>query len=213
MITPGCDATFLEYRANPEAEKRVRRKMRLEGPLILYAAATRAYKNVERLLQAFQVLRERHSVRHTLVVTGLPGRSQGSLLERVRVLGLEREVFFTGYVEEEDLPALYSTADVYVHPSEYEGFGLPPLEAMACGTPVAASACTSLPEVVGDAGLLFDPSDPEDMAETLWRLLADDGLRAEMVRRGRARAQTFTWEKSARAMLSLILEAAGGRVS
>jgi len=108
-----------------------------------------------------------------------------------------------GRVTDSDLIGLYNLADVFVFPSLYEGFGFPPLEAMACGTPVVASNAASLPEVVGDAGLLVDPRDPEVMAEAIHRVLQDRDLAEELRRRGLERAQQFTWERAARETLAV----------
>src|SRR5262249_43364008 len=115
----------------------------------------------------------------------------------VRTHGLDSRVRFLGRVPDEDLPDLYSAASVFAYPSRYEGFGLPPLEALACGTPVVCSNRASLPEVVGDAALQGDPTDPADLAAALARLLADAPLRATLRARGLARAARFTWERTA----------------
>src|SRR6202011_2778699 len=107
---------------------------------------------------------------------------------------LHKYVRFLGYLPEETLAALYRLASVFVFPSLYEGFGLPPLEAMACGTPVVTSSLSSLPEVVGDAAVLVDPYHPEDIARGLEEVLSDPALQADLSARGRARAQEFSWE-------------------
>ena len=126
---------------------------------------------------------------------GLAGHVEvNATVERLR---LEQDVVFLGHVPDEDIPALYSLADLLVMPSLYEGFGLPPLEAMACGTPVVASNATSLPEVVGDAGLLVAPREACALAEAIETVLSDSQLRNRMVERGLARASTFTWERTA----------------
>src|SRR6185437_16647875 len=111
-------------------------------------------------------------------------------------------VHFTGYVPEADLPALYSGAEAFVFPSLYEGFGMPPIEAMACGTPVIASNVSSLPEVVGDAALLVDPLDVDAIAEAIHRVLTDHDLADDLRNRGLARAKQFTWERAARETLT-----------
>ena len=126
---------------------------------------------------------------------------------QVKALGLEDRVRFLGTVPEDDLPALYGGATVFVFPSEYEGFGLPVLEAMACGTPVACSNTSSLPEVAGDAVLYFDPTNIESMAHTLDRMLADAELRADLRERGLARASDFSWERTAQETLKVYRKA------
>jgi glycosyltransferase involved in cell wall biosynthesis len=129
-------------------------------------------------------------------------RASGSLRGRVVV---------TGYVPERDLGALYSGARAFVFPSSYEGFGLPPLEAMQCGTPVVASNATAIPEVVGDAGILVDPSDDDGLCQAMRDLLTDDALREGASRRGLARAERFSWVSSAAKTLEAYWTAVGGR--
>ena len=122
------------------------------------------------------------------------------------MLGLEREVIFAGYVDEDELPAWYNAADLFVYPSLYEGFGLPPLEAMACGCPVITSNTSSLPEVVGDAGIMVDPHDVDALADAMERVLTDESLREDMRRRGLERAKRFSWQRSAREMWDIYEE-------
>lgn len=118
-----------------------------------------------------------------------------------------------GYVADADLPALYSAATAFVYPSLYEGFGLPPLEAMACGTPVITSSVSSLPEVVGEAAILVDPKDVGALASALQRILKDRQLREELSRRGRERAKLFTWDQTAEKTLEVyrLVAGRGGR--
>jgi glycosyltransferase involved in cell wall biosynthesis len=118
-------------------------------------------------------------------------------------------VHFLGRVSDEELVWLYNAAQVFVFPSFYEGFGLPPLEAMACGTPVIVSNVSSLPEVVGDAGLIIDPTDANDLTVAIWRLLSDQALREEMIDKGFRRAALFSWERAARETLELYRRLAG----
>jgi glycosyltransferase involved in cell wall biosynthesis len=125
---------------------------------------------------------------------------------------VRQDVRFFGFVPEHTLAALYRLASVFAFPSLYEGFGLPPLEAMACGTPVLTSSISSLPEVVGDAALLVDPYSVEDIAAGLRRLLDDEALRADLVTRGRARAGDFSWERSVKAIHASYLKVVGAHV-
>lgn len=174
-----------------------RSRYNLAQNYILITGSVEERKNIRRLLEAYAQLR-RGGEQRPLVIAGARQRMSGGVMEAVRRLGLEHQVIFTGYVEEADLSAVYSGADLFVFPSLYEGFGLPPLEAMACGAPVVCSNAASLPEVVGDAALLFDPQDVDGIAEAMQRVLADTALRQEMRQRGLARAQQFTWERTAR---------------
>jgi glycosyltransferase involved in cell wall biosynthesis len=125
------------------------------------------------------------------------------IFDTVRRLRLEENVHFVGHVPENDLPAIIKGADLLVYPSLYEGFGLPPLEAMACGTPVVASNTSSLPEVVGDAGVLVEPEDVASIAAGIALVLNDAKLRTQLSARGLIRAQEFTWERAAWATLEV----------
>ncbi len=119
-----------------------------------------------------------------LVITGKKGWKYKRIFEMVKKLNLKKDVIFTGYVPEEDLPAIYNAADLFVYPSLYEGFGLPPLEAMACGTPVITSNTSSFPEVVGDAGIMVNPHDVDELAKVMYEVLTNDGLREDMIKKG-----------------------------
>jgi glycosyltransferase involved in cell wall biosynthesis len=174
----------------------------IDFPYVLYVGSIEARKNLPRLLQAFAYLQGR--LEHwKLVVVGARRWKSSPVYETVRRLGLEQRVHFTGYVEEADLPALYSAASLFVFPSLYEGFGLPVLEAMACGTPVVTSNTSSLPEVAGDAALLVDPYDVAAIAKAVRRLLEDTALAADLRTRGLARAAQFNWERTARETIAV----------
>jgi len=138
-----------------------------------------------------------------LVIAGGKGWLYEEIFATVEQLGLEEKIVFPGFVADEHLPALYNLADLFVFPSLYEGFGLPPLEALACGTPVITSNASSLPEVVGQAGLMVEATDVEALAEAMKRVLEDDALREGMVIKGLEQAKKFTWEKAAAKLLNL----------
>lgn len=125
------------------------------------------------------------------------------VFRRLEELGLQDRVRFAGYLDEEDLPLWYAAASVFVFPSIYEGFGMPPLEAMACGTPVVTSNSSSLPEVVGEAGVMVSPHDAEGFAKAIMRLLDDADLAADLRERGIAQAQRFTWKQAAERTLAV----------
>jgi glycosyltransferase involved in cell wall biosynthesis len=187
-----------------DAAAAVRAKHRLPERFILYMGGLDVRKNVERLILAYARARASHGVSEPLAITGNPDR-RGTIFPPLRPLveqlGIERQVRFLGYVADEDQPALYSACTLAVYPSRYEGFGLPVLEAMACGAPVVCSNASSIPEVAGDAALTFDPDDELAFAEALARGLQDDPLRDELTEKGLARAASFTWEKTAAATL------------
>jgi glycosyltransferase involved in cell wall biosynthesis len=175
----------------------VRRRYGLEGPFLLSVGSLEPGKNRERLLQAFARLRAR-GLTHALVVAGQRAWRYEGEAPLAQRLGLADSVRFLGHVPQADLPALYSAADLFVFPSLYEGFGLPTLEALACGTPVVASNVSAVPEVVGDAALQVSPLDVEALADAMERLLRDDSLRSDLRERGLKRAAQFSWEKAAR---------------
>lgn len=189
-------------RVDREAIDRVREKYGVHTPYILSVTALRAHKNLEVLIDAFDALRRTFATPITLVLVGLRHTAEGAVTARIRALGLEEEVILTGYVPDSDLPALYQGARAFVLPSRYEGFGLPVLEAMASGVPVLTTTATALPEVAGEAALFFDPDDRGALVAGLRRVLGDEGLRREMVERGRERARQFTWRKSAEVTLA-----------
>ena len=168
-------------------------RLGLARPYILFAGTLEPRKNLKLLIEALPLMR--HDI--PLVLAGWSGWGDKTWLERLQNLGLTQRVILSGYVEDEDLACLYSAATALVYPSLYEGFGLPILEAMACGCPVVCSNTSCLPETAGDAAFLVDPHDPGALAAILDDLVENDMLRREMSERGRIRAAMFTWEKTA----------------
>lgn len=177
-------------------------RQQIAFPYILSVGALTARKNLPRLLEAFAQLRA-WSPTWKLVVVGARTWKYSPIFDTVQRLGLEEALHFTGFVPEEDLPALYNGADLFIFPSLYEGFGLPVLEAMACGTPVITSNVASLPEVAGDAAILIDPYKSDAIAAAMHRVLSDSTLAADLRERGMARASQFSWEHTARATLAV----------
>ncbi len=196
VIPEGVEPRFSPI-SNPSILHSVRERYHLPLRFILFVGTIEPRKNLVTLLAALAATQDEMSDLR-LVIAGGKGWLYQSFFERVRALGLEDRVIFTGYVPDEDLPALINCAEVFAFPSVFEGFGLPPLEAMACGVPVLCSNASSLPEVVGEAGLLLPPTDVRAWAEALRRVLTDDALRADLRQRGLARAAQFTWETAAR---------------
>jgi glycosyltransferase involved in cell wall biosynthesis len=176
-----------------------------DAPFVLAVGTLQPRKNYVRLIQAFAAisnLQPRTSNPH-LVIAGDKGWQYDAIFAEVEKLGLRDRVLFPGFVADVDLPALYSAARVLAYPSIYEGFGLPMLEAMACGTPVVASTASCMPEVAGDAALLVPPIDVDGLAAALDRALTDEALRADLIAKGRARARQFSWAKSAQQLLGI----------
>jgi len=187
---------------------RVRERYQLHDEFVLYAGNVKPHKNLERLIDAFHIVRSRGLDHLKLVMIGDDISKYASLRRAVHQYQLHKYVRFLGYLPEETLAVMYRLAGVFVFPSLYEGFGLPPLEAMASGTPVVTSNVSSLPEVTGDAAQLVDPYDPEAIADGIYRVLTDVDLRRELRRRGLARARQFSWETSVRRVREIYGEAA-----
>jgi glycosyltransferase involved in cell wall biosynthesis len=180
-----------------EAMERVCQRFQLTSSYILYAGNIKPHKNVDRLIEAYSILRRRGYDQVKLLIIGDEISKYQNLRRLVHRFQLHQHVRFFGFVPEAALAVLYRKAAMFVFPSLYEGFGLPPLEAMAAGTPVITSKVSSLPEVVGDAALLVDPMDAGAIADAMARLLDDEALRRDLVRRGHDRARVFSWSRSA----------------
>jgi glycosyltransferase involved in cell wall biosynthesis len=209
VVYPGRDETLAPV-TEPASLAAIRARYDLHQPYLLYVGTLHPRKNLVRLVQAYARLLSQPTGRDTaplLVLAGQKGWLYAEINDEVRRLGLGERVRLTGFVPEEDLAALLSGALAFVFPSLYEGFGLPVVEAMACGTPVVCSQTSSLPEVAGDAALLVDPLDPEDLAGALLRIVGDEGLRRELVQRGFQQARQFSWRRCARETLDALEEA------
>jgi glycosyltransferase involved in cell wall biosynthesis len=200
VVPLGVSETFRP--APLEQVKEIRRRYALEDPYLLVVGSLEPRKNLARLFRAWELIYNKTTA-NVLAVAGVSGRNFRDAGFAAAPAGVQ----FLGYAAEDGLPALYSGASGLVFPSVYEGFGLPALEAMACGTPVIASRAASLPEVVGDAGLLFDPFDVEEMSEAIATLLEDTGLRDELRQRGLARARQFSWEATTQMTWEVLCQA------
>jgi glycosyltransferase involved in cell wall biosynthesis len=198
VIPMGCDARF-KPGMNATRTAQLRRRYALPERYVLFVGTLEPRKNIGLLLQAFsRLLAERPQDDVQLVVAGGQGWGDGGATATMEALDIRPRVIFTGFVEDDDLPDLYRGAQMFVYPSLYEGFGLPVVEAMACGTPVITSNRASLPEVAGDAALLIDPTRPDDLAAAMSALMSNAALHDELRRKGLARAEEFTWEAVAR---------------
>jgi glycosyltransferase involved in cell wall biosynthesis len=179
----------------------VRLRYSLPEHFILYVGLVEPRKNLPMLLRAYQRLQG--SGAPALVIVGRSGWGVEQVFKLVEALAIQEKVHFSGYIPAEDLPIVYNLADVFVYPSLYEGFGLPPLEAMACGTPVITTAVSSLPEHVGDAGILIPPQDEEALFQALVKVLQDPDLRGELSRKGPERAAQYSWNRTAQETLNV----------
>jgi glycosyltransferase involved in cell wall biosynthesis len=207
VIYNGIDERF----GQPPPEEdvtRVRERYQLNDPFILYAGNIKPHKNLGRLIESFHLLRHNGpEFEHVkLVIIGDEIAKYAALRHAVHRHKLHKHVRFFGFVPARTLAILYRLAAVFVFPSLYEGFGLPPLEAMASGTPVITSNVSSLPEVVGDAAILIDPLEPESIADALRRVLSDSALCDDLRRRGLERARHFSWERSVRRVREIYSE-------
>jgi glycosyltransferase involved in cell wall biosynthesis len=183
---------------------RVREKYKLDKHFILFVGSLKHHKNIKRLIDAYKLLKDK-GIKHELVILGRYHPREGDILSCIKSEGAR----YIGEVPGQDVPAIYNMAKLFVMPSLYEGLGLPVLEAMACGVPVCSSNAASLPEVVGDAGMMFNPLDINDMADKMERVLSDEGLRRDLIAKGLKRVKEFSWEKAAKETLRVYERAVG----
>jgi len=209
VVYPGVDPRFRPL-ADPAALERARERYGLGGPFLLALGTLEPRKNVARLLRAYAALRaEDDLILPPLAFSGAVGWMMEGIFRLVDDLRLGDEVIFLGYVPDEDLPALLNLATALVYPSLYEGFGLPVLEALACGTPVVTSRVSSLPEVAGEVAAYCDPRDVTDIARAIRWLLMDEAVRERLSQRGPAQAGKFSWDEAARRVLQVYKAVAG----
>jgi glycosyltransferase involved in cell wall biosynthesis len=201
------------FRVPPPEEEafRIRERFQLHEPFVLYAGNVKPHKNLERLIEALHQLHANGFDELKLLIIGNDISRYATLRRAIHKYNLHKYVRFLGFVPDQTLAILYRLASVFVFPSLYEGFGLPPLEAMASGTPVVTSNISSLPEVVGTAAVLVDPYDPHAIAEGIAHVLYDARLRDDLRKRGPERAEAFSWEKAARQVRSIYAEIAHAR--
>ena len=209
VIPPGIDPAFRDAPVCTEPDPALLERHGVDGPYLLHVGGFDPVKNLSAALEALARLRG-EGFPHRLVVAGDPGSHGPAFRREAERLWIEAAVTTTGWIPVSGLIRLYQGAEVMVYPSRYEGFGLPPVEAMACGTPVVASSAGSLPEVLGDSCPLVDPDDAEGFAREIGRLLRDPEARREAARRGREHAARYGWEASARKTLAMYRRLAAG---
>lgn len=189
--------------------EKVRAEYNVPEDYILFVGQANPNKNLTGLLESYKMLKRDYNIPQSLVLIGTRRSSSDTVQSYIEQHGLQKDVITLGFVKEIDLPVLYRGAVMFVLPSFYEGFGIPVLEAMASGVPVISSSCASLPEVVGDAGLLADPSKKDDLTEAMYRVLTDSRLKGDLVQKGLERVKQFTWEAAAKKTLNIYQMAAG----
>jgi glycosyltransferase involved in cell wall biosynthesis len=204
VIHSGISDRFREMNRNDTALVHVKDQYHLPYQFILYLGAFEPRKNIIAIVRAYNALRKaRHHEleKCDLVLAGVSGWKEQALRKEIEHSPFRGNIILPGFIADEDKPVLYNLASVFVYPSFYEGFGFPPLEAIACGVPVITSHSSSLPEIVGDAGVLVDPHKPDELFRALEEVLLDKRLRATLRERGLARVKDFSWEKTAREVL------------
>ncbi len=206
VVPCGVDLQKFRPCEMPERIPEVKKSLEIEGDYFLYLGTIEPRKNLERLIEAYHIFTQKVSDAPKLVLAGGKGWLYDSIFAKVKELKLDKQVIFTKYVPAADMNPLMCGALAFVFPSIYEGFGMPPLEAMACGVPVLASGEASLPEVTGDCAVICDAFSVESIADGLYSLYSDENLRRDLSRCGLERAQTFTWENSAEILYNVYRE-------
>jgi glycosyltransferase involved in cell wall biosynthesis len=181
----------------------IKKKYGIKKEFIFSLGRLNMRKNLKNLISAYTELRQKENLDLNLVIAGKKDYLSEETLMEVKKSGYDNEIIMTGYIPQEELPLFYQTAEIFVYPSFFEGFGLPPLEAMAWGCPVITSNVSSLPEVVGDAALLIDPYQTREIKDAMKRVLSDSGLKHRLQEAGKQRAKMFTWEKTAKKTLKI----------
>ncbi len=203
IIPCGVDLSIYHPNYTPEEVEKVKKKYGIDSDYILYMGTLEPRKNIERLIEAYKLLQKEAGTLPKLILAGKKGWMYEKIFNKVEEYRLKEKVIFTDYVESRDVPILMKGALMFVFPSIYEGFGIPPLEAMACGTPVVVSNTASLPEVVGEAGYYVDPYSKEEMKNAMQVIIGDKTLQKEMSKNGLYRARSFTWKSSAETLLKI----------
>jgi glycosyltransferase involved in cell wall biosynthesis len=196
IIPLAADEQYKPLKNKDNVIQEINKEYNIDSPYILFVGTLEKRKNIPTLLKAFYKLKK-SDINHKLVIVGGKGWKYTRIFDLIEQLNLQDDVIFTDYVSDEYLVKLYNAADLFVYPSLYEGFGLPPLEAMACGCPVITSNTSSLPEVVGEAGIMIDPNDINSLTESMYTVLTDKGLKEELSKKSLERAKMFSWKKTA----------------
>jgi glycosyltransferase involved in cell wall biosynthesis len=196
-----------------ECKEKIVQKYHIENDFILFIGFARLRRNVPLLLKAFLKLKKQHSIKHKLVIVGRYDAACTNYPKLIKELGIEKDVIHFGHIPDKDLPLLYNAAEIFVYPSSYEGFGLPLVEAMTCGTPIVASNASPMPEIVGEAGLMVNPFNVSQMAQTIYDVLTDEHLQLKLRQKSLERSHFFSWEKTAKNTLETYKEAQRDRTN
>ncbi len=202
VVYNGVSKRFKPMKLSNEQKSIITEVYNLPEQFLLYIGTIEPRKNLVRLLEAFHQVKSELNIKELkLVLGGAKGWLYEDIFDRIRDLKLEQDIIITGYLPDEQLPILYNMALAFVYPSLYEGFGIPPLEAMACGVPVIGSNVSSLPEIIGEAGILIDPNEVNDLSDAIFRVVTSVELRQSMSQRGLVQAGKFSWDDCARGTL------------
>lgn len=203
VVYCGVDSSFNNTENINLAESILKKHNLSNKKYILYVGTMEPRKNLVTLLKAFRLFLDEYKLNYDLVIVGQKGWLYDDIFKTLETLRLNKNVFFTGVVTDEELPFIYKGASLFVYPSIYEGFGLPVLEAMTCGVPVITSNTSSLPEVIGDAGITIDPMDIKSLSKSMHKVLTDKNTRDLMISKGLERAKLFTWENAAKKTIEI----------
>jgi len=204
VVYHGFDRTVFEKERDLKREEEIKNKYKIDSPYICYIGAIQPRKNLERLVEAFDILKSESDQKLKLVLVGERAWLSEGLFRKISRSRWKEEIICPGRLDFEEVGHILRGAHNFVFPSLYEGFGIPILEAFASGIPVICSKNSSLPEVAGEAALYFDGADPRDLADKIKKLLADDNLRQDMIKKGRLQAEKFSWEKCAKETLDVL---------
>lgn len=203
VIYEGIDSAYRQKVVSCKLSVVSLEKYNITKPYLLFVSQWRPHKGILQLINAFEILKRNYKIKHKLVIVGKANADFPEIPQAIKQSSFFQDIITPGFVDEKDLPEIYRQADLFVFPSHYEGFGLGPLEAMACGTPVVSSNTSCMPEILGDAAVYFDPYDPLDICKKIYHTLYDNNLKSDIIERGLDRVKRFSWSKMAKKTLKL----------
>lgn len=204
VIYEGVDKIYNHHIKQQTAKiAKFRAKYKINQPYLLFLSQWRPHKGLPELIRAYEILRERYKIPHLLVIGGKPNPAFPEIPRSINTSGYNCKIIQPGFIPEEDLPMFYTCADAFIFPSKYEGFGLPPLEAMACGTPVIASNKSCMPEILGTAAEYFNPNKPEEIAKIIKNIITNPAKLKNMSQQGTEQAKKYSWSKMAQETLKI----------
>lgn len=205
VIYEGIDSAYKKIISNSQFSipNEILKKYNIRKPYLLFVSQWRPHKGILQLIKVFEILKKNYKLKHKLVIVGKANADFPEIPYAIRHTPYAKDIVTPGFIDEKDLPELYRQASLFVFPSHYEGFGLGPLEAMACGTPVVSSSTSCMPEILDDAAIYFDPYDPSDMADKINQVLINGKLRKNLIRHGQIQLKKYSWHKMAKKTLQL----------